>query len=69
VGAVSSCGASGGLRALAPPLPIPAFSVKQHGLSRFHVDPAKRGMREVCAGLFGRQAACRRRQALLAEGS
>jgi DNA-binding transcriptional LysR family regulator len=42
----------GGLKVLASPVPIPAFTVKQHWHARYHDDPGNRWLRSVCAALF-----------------
>lgn len=41
-----------GLRVHECPVPIPAFTVKQHWHARHHHDSANRWLREVCASLF-----------------
>ncbi len=37
---------------LEPPIPIPAFEIKQHWHERYHQDPASRWMRSLMAELF-----------------
>ncbi len=38
---------------LAPPVPLPAFQVKQHWHERFHADPGNLWLRRTMARLFG----------------
>ncbi len=40
------------VKALAPPFPLPTFSIKQHWHERYHQDPANRWLRSVIADLF-----------------
>ena len=40
------------LQLLAPPVPLPNFSVKQHWHERYHADPASRWLRQTLAQLF-----------------
>ena len=40
------------LQLLAPPVPLPNFSVKQHWHERYHADPASRWLRQTLALLF-----------------
>jgi DNA-binding transcriptional LysR family regulator len=41
-----------GLRAIQPPVKIPAFEIKQHWHERYHRDPANRWIRALVAELF-----------------
>jgi len=50
---------AGGLNLFHCPVPIPAFTVKQHWHARYHHDTANRWLRGVCANLFQQRATAR----------
>lgn len=53
--------ASGGLRVLPCPVPVPGFTVKQHWHARYHHDEGNRWLRGTCAALFRQKAPHERR--------
>lgn len=44
------------IRLLAPPIPLPSYSVKQHWHERYHADPGNVWLRQTIAGLFSRHS-------------